>query len=458
MRADTFNRRQAIKSLGLGAVAGAVLPFHKTGAKELRPNIIFILTDDHRFDAFGFMDKPWLKTPNFDRLAREGVHFANSFVTTSLCSPSRASFLTGQYAHCHGVMNNLTPWKDSNVTFLELLHAQGYDTAFIGKWHMPGKGIPDLTGQGKVDRMVSFSIATGQGIYNDCPLVVDGKDVKAKGYITDVLTDYALEFLNQPQQNPFCLYLSHKAVHYNFTPPDRHKGALKNIPLHEMEKNTRDLPMGVVHEPQLRKFTENQQKYYETLMGVDDSVGQVLAWLDAKDLAEDTLVVYAGDNGYLWGEHGLIDKRYAYEESVRIPHLMRYPRLVAKGGRKVTEMTLNIDLAPTVLEAAGIEPPKSVQGRSYLELAANKAVAGRSSFLYEYFNDPPFPQPPIKAVRTEDWKLITYPGQGGRFPDEMYHVAADPREQNDLALDPASSAKKSELAAELKRLEQESSC
>jgi N-acetylglucosamine-6-sulfatase len=454
MNKTSCNRREALRALA----AGAAIPLFTARAADPRPNVIFILTDDHRYDAFGFMDKPWLKTPNMDRIAREGVHFINSFVTTSLCSPSRASFLTGQYAHCHGVMNNLTPWRDSNVTYLELLHAQGYDTAFIGKWHMPGKGVPDLVGEGKVDRMVSFNFAMGQGRYLDCPLVVDGKDTKHQGYITDVLTQYAQEFMARPRTRPFCLYLSHKAVHFDFVPPDKYQGALKDAPLHELEPNVRDFPLGLLQWPQVKKFKPDQQGYYEALMGVDDSVGAVLKFLDDKGLAENTLIVYAGDNGYYWGEHGLIDKRYAYDEGLKIPHLMRYPRLLPHGGRKVDQMVLNIDLSPTILAAAGIAIPQSVQGRSYLELSRGKSDQWRTSFLYEYFKDPGAPIPPINAVRTEDWKLITYPGNEKKFPAEMYHLAADPAERHDLAADPAQAGKKAELAAELARLIKETAC
>jgi N-acetylglucosamine-6-sulfatase len=457
MSGHKINRRDAIKSIGAGAAAGALAP-HLGGASDTRPNIVFILTDDHRYDAFGFMDKPWLKTPNMDRLAGEGVHFQNSFVTTSLCSPSRASFLTGQYASCHGVKNNLTPWRDDNVTFLEVLHANGYNTGFVGKWHMPGKRLPDLTGQGKVDRMVSFSFGGGQGAYYDCPLIIDGQKVKKDGYLTDVLTDYALEFLDQRRNSPFCLYLSHKAVHHDFTPPKRYAGKLDGAPFHEMERNERDYEMGLVHVPQRRNFEKNQQGYYEALMAVDDSVGGVLDFLDEKGLAENTLVVYAGDNGYYWGEHGLIDKRYAYEEGILIPHLMRYPRLITDGGQKIDEMVLNVDLAPTLLEAAGMDIPRHVQGMSYLGIPLSGFHQWRQSWLYEYFDDPGFPHPPIRCVRTRDWKLITYPGAKKRYKDEMYNLAEDPGERNDLIGDPAYAAKEKELRAELKKLEKEVGC
>jgi len=450
------NRRDVLKSLAAGAVAGGLAPLMRTRAAVRRPNLLFILSDDHRWDAFGFLDKPWLKTPNLDRIAAEGVHFRNSFVTTSLCSPSRASFLTGQYAHRHGVMNNATPWRDSNVTYMELAHAQGYRTGFFGKWHMPGKGVPDLTGQGKVDRFVSFNAMGGQGEYIDCPLVIDNQEVKSKGYITEVLTDHTLDFLNTTGDDPFCVYLSHKAVHYQFTPPEDHQGQLKDAPLHPMEKQTRRLPMGAIHVPQRMEFTSNQQKYYEALLGVDDSVGRVLGWLDEHGRAEDTVVIYAGDNGYYWGEHGLIDKRYAYEEGLRIPHLMRYPRLIPDGGIREERMVLNVDLAPTMLEAAGIEVPRAVQGASYLNLPREASAPWRRSFLYEYFKDPAFPHPPMEAVRTEDWKLISYGDP--EFRDEIYHLAVDPAERKDLIDDPASADKQKELRAELKRLQKELAC
>jgi N-acetylglucosamine-6-sulfatase len=184
--------------------------------KTKRPNIIFILSDDHRWDYLSCLGHPFLKTPNMDRLAREGMLFSNAFVTTSLCSPSRASFLTGQYAHTHGVRNNLTVWRNENVTFMELLKEAGYDTAFMGKWHMPGQ-LPQLRG---VDQFITFTVQGGQGRYFDCPLIVDGAEAPSrKPYITEELTDYALEFIGKERENPFCLYLSHKAVHHQFLPP-----------------------------------------------------------------------------------------------------------------------------------------------------------------------------------------------------------------------------------------------
>jgi arylsulfatase A-like enzyme len=457
MSANNISRRGAVKTMAAAAITAAA--GRGARAADTRPNLIFILSDDHRADAMGFMDKPWLPTPNLDRIAREGAHFQNSFVTTSLCSPSRASFLTGQYARCHGVTNNVTPWNDRNVSYLELLHAAGYDAAFIGKWHMPGKGLPNLVAQGKVDRMVSFSAAGGQGIYRDCPLIVDGQPVKHPGYITDVLTQYALEFMDQPRTRPFVLHLAHKAVHAFFDPPAQYAGSLTGAPFHALAKNDRDLPIGAIQEQQRLNFARNQQRYYETLRGVDDSIGAILRLLDDRGQAENTLIVYQGDNGYFWGEHGLIDKRYAYEEGIRVPHLVRFPRHLRDGRTKVDDMVLNIDLAPTLLEAAGVAVPRSVQGRSYLSrLAPAQPLPGRSSWLYEYFSDPGFPVPPIKAVRTREAKLITYPDSRGRFPDEVYRLTDDPGEHHDLSHDPAAASLAAELRAELARLDKEPSC
>lgn len=460
--------RRRFGTLAAGAAALAAPP----ARAQSRPNFVFILSDDHRWDALGFL-KPWLPTPNLDRLAREGAHFRNAFVTTSLCSPSRASLLTGQYASRHGVQNNRTPWRDQNLTYLELLHAAGYYTGFIGKWHMPGQGLPDLVGQNKLDHMVSFSIGTGQGIYNNCPLVVNGKPALGPGYITDVLTSHALDFMREAGDRPFCLYLSHKAVHDPFTPPERYAGSLKGAPFHPMNHAERRLPVGAVHANQLAHFNRNQQGYYETLRGVDDSVGAVLKFLDERGLAGNTVVVYAGDNGYFWGEHGLIDKRYAYEESMRIPLLLRWPGR-CPAGLKVSDLTLNIDLAPTLLAAAGLNVPASMQGQSWLPLLRAydprvyeggtgelgfgarpdriipAADFSRESFLYEYFSDPPFPHPPIRAIRTRDWKLVTYPGT--RFMDELYHLAADPREEKNLIGSGEAAKVEKNLRAELARL------
>jgi arylsulfatase A-like enzyme len=217
---NMMTRRDLLKTTGKAMAAGMVgsmLPQAVLGTQK-RPNIVFILSDDHRWDHLGVAGHPWIQTPNLDQLANEGVLFNNSFCTTSLCSPSRASFVTGQYAHNHGVKNNLSHWNNDNVTVLELLKKSGYQTGFIGKWHMPGP-LPKLRG---VDKFITFTARTGQGVYDDCPLIIDGVETEREGtYISEDLTDYAIDFMRQEKEDPFCLFLSHKAAHGPFiSPPD----------------------------------------------------------------------------------------------------------------------------------------------------------------------------------------------------------------------------------------------
>ena len=230
-----FSRRDALKIIGgsaaMAGLAGLGWPSRGRAARPaVKPNIIFILTDDHRWDCLGVMGHPFLETPNLDRIANEGLLCENAFVTTSLCSPSRASFITGQYASVHGVQNNFSRWDENqNRTFMEYLKGTGYDTAFIGKWHMPGGGLPRLPG---VDLFVSFTRKDGQGDYFDCPIYVNHELTPNRTpYITEELTDYALDFINADRENPFCLYLSHKAVHHDWKPPRHLKGRYRNAPL-----------------------------------------------------------------------------------------------------------------------------------------------------------------------------------------------------------------------------------
>ncbi|MEJ2169699.1 MAG: sulfatase-like hydrolase/transferase, partial [Desulfobacterales bacterium] len=297
-------------------------------AQQKDPNIIFILTDDHRWDALSSMGHPVVRTPNLDRLAKEGVMFTNAFVTTSLCSPSRASFLTGQYAHRHGVVTNHTPWDNRSIIFLELLKKAGYETAFIGKWHMPGLGLPKLRG---LDHFISFTKEGGQGVYYDCPLIIDGVETERKGkYITEDLTDLAVQFIEKPRSRPFCLYLSHKAVHFGYRPPPHLKGIYKDVDLKLPPESDTWITFTNNHPFVGALFPMNvlYRNYCETVASVDEQVGRVIGKLEALDILDDTLIIYAGDNGHFWGEHGLYDKRLAYEESIRIPFIVRYPGLI----------------------------------------------------------------------------------------------------------------------------------
>lgn len=393
-----------------------------------KPNIIFILTDDHRWDAMSKLGHPVVETPRLDRLSDEGVHFPNAFVTTSLCSPSRASFLTGTYAHTHGVKNNLTPWNNQNVTFLELLKTAGYSTAFIGKWHMPGS-LPKLRG---LDQFITFTVQAGQGRYFDCPLIVDGKPTPSrKSYVTEELTDYALAFITQNKDRTFCLYLSHKAIHHQFLPPPDIKGRYRGKDLHLPPESDAWISFNLNHIycGLLGPLAWNYRKYLETLHATDREIGRVLDKVDELGLRDNTIVVYVGDNGFFWGEHRLMDKRWAYEEAIRVPLIVRAPGLIRDPGRMAAQMALNIDLAPTLLELAGVAVPARMEGVSLVPILRDSRHPGRRAWLYEYFMDFPYRIPNITAVRTQHHKYIEYEN---RRPPELFDLARDPREMNNL--------------------------
>jgi N-acetylglucosamine-6-sulfatase len=428
----------------LQAAAAAALP---AGRKR---NVIFILTDDHRYDALGFLHpQTWLRTPQLDTLARDGVHLKNAFVTTALCSPSRASILTGVYAHRHHIVDNNTAIPPGTRFFPQLLQQAGYKTAFVGKWHMGNGGDEPQPG---FDKWVSFR---GQGTYlpSKSGLNVDGKHVEQKGYITDELTDYGLTWLDTvPKEQPYFLYLSHKAVHSDFVPAARHKGVYgkeKFQPpktMAESGENAQHRPMWVQNQRNSHhgvdfpyhsdlNIAEYYQRYAETLLGVDDSVGRVLDALRKRGELDSTLVVYMGDNGFAFGEHGLIDKRTAYEESMRVPMLARCPDLFA-GGRAVTEMVAGLDIMPTVLDAAGVSIPQGLDGRSMLPLLRGAAdPQWRKQLLYEYYWERNFPQTPtMQALRTDRYKYIHYYGIWDI--DELYDIQEDPLETTNLIFNP----------------------
>ena len=436
-----IDRRTAI----LGAFGALSATAASAQSKPKKRNILFILSDDHRYDAFGFMQvQKFLETPNMDSLARDGAHLKNAFVTTALCSPSRASILTGQYAHQHKVVDNNTAAPPGLTYFPQYLQKAGYKTAFFGKWHMGNGGDEPQKG---FDKWVSFR---GQGTYLPSPngLNVDGKHVKQKGYITDELTDYALDWLNgQPKDEPWFLYLSHKAVHSPFVPAERHKGKFKDAvftPPPTMATSgemARNRPMWVRNQRNSfhgvdfsyyggEPIGELYKTYAETLLAVDESVGRVLEALKKRGELESTLIVYMGDNGFAFGEHGLIDKRTAYDESMRVPMLARCPELF-QGGKVVKEVVAGIDIMPTFLEAAGVESPKGIPGMSFLPLLEGKAVKWREGLLYEYYWERNFPMTPtMHALRGAKYKYIHYYGIWDI--DELYDLEEDPLETNNL--------------------------
>jgi N-acetylglucosamine-6-sulfatase len=435
-----MNRRQAISRL-----AGIPLAGRLAAAQGKPRNVIFILTDDHRYDALGFLKgQSFLETPHLDRLAREGAHFANAFVTTALCSPSRATILTGVYAHRHRIVDNNTAIPPGTVFFPQYLQRAGYRTAFIGKWHM---GNADDAPQPGFDHWVSFR---GQGSYLPVKdgLNVNGKRAPQKGYITDELTDYAIEWLRSLDRNqPYFLYLSHKAVHSEFIPAERHAGRYKNavfVPPATMAatgKMAQHRPMWVQNQRNSwhgveypyhsdLDIGEYYKRYAETLLAVDESLGRVLKELEGRGQLDSTLVIYMGDNGFAFGEHGLIDKRTAYEESMRVPLLARCPELFS-GGRRVEAMAANLDIMPTVLDACGVAIPQGLDGQSWLPLVRGEPAGWRQELLYEYYWERNFPQTPtVHALRTDRYKFIRCHGIWDI--DELYDLKEDPLEANNL--------------------------
>lgn len=413
-------------------------------------NVVFILSDDHRYDFMGFTGKvPFLKTPNMDKMARQGTHIQNAFVTTSLCSPSRASILTGQLSHRHQVIDNQSAVPDTSIFFPQYLQKAGYETSFFGKWHM---GEHHANPRRGFDHWVSFK---GQGVYYNPVLNVDGKEevYEDSTYITDLLTSKAIKWLeNRKKYKPFFMYLSHKGVHSEFAPAKRHKNIYEGEPLQYPPTmspenaaakgyNYEDVPEWVKKQRYswhgvdymyhgAVTFDEFYQRYTETLLSVDESIGQVLAYLEQNGLLENTLVFYMGDNGFSFGEHGLIDKRHAYEESMRVPLLVYGGNNVLKKD-SVGQLIQNIDIAPTILSLAGLDKPVNMDGQSFLPLLKGENTAWRDRIYYEYFWERPFPQTPtVHAVRTDKYKYIRYYGIWDI--NELYDLENDPMEMNNL--------------------------
>ena len=423
-----------------------------TGKAELK-NVIFVLSDDHRYDFMGFTGKvPWLKTPAMDKMAAEGCHLENAFVTTSLCSPSRASILTGMYSHAHTVVDNQAPGPEDLIFFPQYLQKAGYETAYFGKWHM-GHGHDDP--RPGFDHWESFK---GQGNYFKPSLNINGErfEYDEDTYVTDLLTEHALEWMeNRSKDKPFFMYLSHKAVHALFRPAERHEGMYKNEeivfpPSYYLtatdEYKDHDIPEWVKQQRNswhgvddmyhgAHNFETFFKAYCETLTALDESLGSVIDFVENSDLKDNTLVLYMGDNGFSFGEHGLIDKRQAYEESWRVPLLAWSPGMIDPG-TKITKLVQNIDIAPTVLDMAGLVPPSYMPGQSFIPLLKGEDVSDwRDKIFYEYYWEYAYPQTPtVHAVRTDRYKFIRYHGLWDT--NEFYDLENDPWEMNNLIKSP----------------------
>lgn len=434
-------------------------------AQQKPMNIILILADDHRYDAMGFMKKiQGLETPGLDRMAAEGAHIKNAFVSTALCSPSRASILTGQYAHTHTVVDNDAPLPKDLVFFPSYLKKSGYQTSFFGKWHM---GNTDDQPQPGFDHWLSFQ---GQGVYYSPTFNINGKRIKQPegSYTSDLLTEHAIKWLDTRNKNkPFFVYLSHKGVHAEFQPAKRHEGKYASMPIvcppsmyltasdsskrygrvtqPTTKVNMEDIPAWVRNQRYswhgvdymyhgAIPFDKFYHQYFETLQAVDESVDKVIAWVKQQNLQNNTMVVYMGDNGFSFGEHGLIDKRHAYEESMRVPMLIWAPGMI-KPNSVMEQVIMNVDLAPTFLELANINKPANMQGSSFAGiLKGNNVQWNRTNVFYEYYWEASFPQTPTTfAVRSNRYKYIYYNGVWDI--NELFDLQSDPFEMNNLIRD-----------------------
>ena len=445
---------------------------------DKKPNFLFILVDDQPHDAVGFSERyPFLKTPNIDKLASEGVNIKNFFVTQSICSPSRASFLTGTYPHIHGVNQNnkfVDPDWDTYAPYSVHLQKNGYETAHIGKIHMAHKRGKKHIRPG-FDYWFSF---IGQGQYFDPRVNDNGIETQEKGYITDILTKKTVDWLENKRDSnkPFSLNLWHKAVHEKHLPAPRHKDLFKNEklpePPHDTHKETfkgkpewqRRKTFGfrwkegdvIPNELNEKRWPINKFKNMQllrSLIAVDESLGKVIETLEKIGELENTVIIYSSDNGYFMGEHTFKDKRLAYENSIRVPMIIRYPRLI-KESTEIDEQCLNIDLAPTILELAGIDKPNYMQGESMLDIITGKKNSKwRKSILFEYYVDDawPYAGPDQLAVRTNQFKLVDNFLENDI--DELYDLINDPGEMNNLINDEEYETIELELRNESKRLQ-----
>lgn len=447
-----------------------------TSGEKKRPNVLVIITDDQRWDCLSCAGHKHLKTPNIDRLAREGVHFKNAFCTTSLCSPSRASILSGRYAHGHKVMNNFTEFPAELPSFPRLLQLAGYFTAYIGKWHMGEDNDEKRPG---FDYWVSHK---GQGKYFNPEFNINGKREHKKGYYTHLVTDMAVEFLKQQRDQPFCLILGHKAPHSFYEPEPKYRDTFKDVefPYPKSAFMLDDKPEWIkqrmttwhgIYGPifgyrkkfpdtrpeSVQEFANMMRGYLATQISVDDSVGRLLKTLEEMNVLNDTIVIFVADNGLLNGEHGMVDKRTMHEPSIRVPMVVRYPGLTPiNEARVVNKMVLHVDMAPSILEMCGVEAMKNIHGKSWRKLVQGDDAGWRTSWLYEYNYEKQFPYTPnVRGVRTEDWVYMHYPhgdGTPDRHKAELYNLSTDPQQVHNLIDDAQSARKLTELRAELARL------
>jgi arylsulfatase A-like enzyme len=436
-----------------------------------RPNILYIMADDHAAHAISAYSGRINQTPNLDHLAQEGMRLDACFCVNSICTPSRACILTGKYSHKNGVPV-FNRFDGSQPTLAKYLHAAGYHTGIIGKWHLGS----DPTG---FDR---WTILPGQGVYHNPDFIEAAGRRQIEGYVTDIITDLSIDFLkNRPKDKPFFLMCHHKAPHRPWDPDDKHftlyddgdipepktlrdDYATRSDAAHEAtmrvgsDLNRRDLkavpPPGLRGDDLLKwKYQRFIKDYLRCVASIDDNVGRLLDFLDKEGLSKNTVVIYTSDQGFFLGDHGWFDKRFMYEQSIRMPFLIRWPGVI-KAGSTQAAMALNIDFAPTLLEIAGLSVPADMQGRSFLPLLKGQRPADwRTSWYYRYYHDPGDHNTRAHyGVRTETHKLIYF---WKKDQWECYDLVHDPDELHNLAGDPAYADLVAKLKAELYRLKKE---
>jgi arylsulfatase A-like enzyme len=431
-------------------------------AAEARPNVILILADDLRFDALGFMGKTFLNTPNIDRLARRGTIFTNAFCTTAICPISRASILTGQYERRHKIADFTTPLTSRQfaATFPAQLREHGYRTGFIGKW-----GLGDPLPRDRYDDFRGFS---GQGRY-----FPPGKDAVGGEHLTAKQAVDAIKFLDSCSSGqPFSLQISTKAPHVQddkktrpFPPDPKYQREFEGITISKPKTATDDdyraLPDFLRNsEARVRwetrfstpeRYQNNVKDYYRLIRGIDDLVGAVMAKLEQKHLDSNTVVIFTSDHGFYLGDRGLAGKWFMHEESIRVPMVIcDLRRPPASEPRERSELVLNIDLAPTILDLAGIARPSVMQGASLVPLLEGKNVPWRDRFFYEHrFKHPRIPM--SEGVRTKRWKYVRYTSVNP-IREQLFDLQTDPDEQHDRTGDPAFADQLAAMRSEWERL------
>ena len=458
-----------------------------------QPNFLFIMSDDHAAHAMSCYGSRINRTPNLDRIAQGGMRFDNCFCTNSICTPSRAAILTGTWNHINGVTTLATPMDNRLPTFVKTLQAQGWQTGIFGKWHL-GSG-PQHCPAGFDD----WAVLPGQGLYHNPTFIFNGPDGGQQrvvpGYVTDIITDMSLDWLNGlDRERPFMLMCHHKAPHRPWEPDEKHAHLFLNEAVPEpdtlqddyserasaaaaaemrvgVHMRQSDIKAEIAHdlpEAELRSWAYQRyiKDYLRVVASIDDNVGRLLDWLDEQGLAEDTVVVYTSDQGFFLGDHGWYDKRFMYEESLRMPLLVRYARAIEAGSRNA-DMVLNVDFAPTFLELAGIEPDETMQGRSFRSLLQGAAPADwREAMYYRYWMHKA--QHNVYAhygIRTRRHKLIYYYadglGQAGSIDErhepewELFDLQEDPAELHNLIDRPEMANTIVALKDELHRLQAE---